>query len=511
MTTELPGLRPVGTLRGPVRGRPGTQSRFGIGFEGLDRRLFEPDRVYPWLGELGAGWARVQSGWSRCEREPGVYDFGWLDEIVDALAQRGVRTLMSLTFGNQLYSPEAPHESAVGYTPVHAGEAAVRAWQAYVAALVAHLRGRVNHWEVWNEPNIPQFWAPEREDGRDYSRLVEATADAVRRVDPEAFIVGGAQSQIDPMFLQECLEAGMAEHIDAFSFHPYQAVPEHDLRMMHDLGRGLLDRYSPGRRIELWQGEAGCPSQAHGHNDDWLGLYSIDEDVQATWVARRLVADRLIGFDRAFYFHVVDLMAAEYRQSDGRARPPVLMGLLNGQTYEPKLSFEAYRRVAAVFDDETVPRPLLWRMEEPETPAPQRSEVLAAPHVGTFVRDGAPLVAYWVSTDPQQRAGPWQIEVEAWWDRELTLRRPVVVDVVSGRVYAVDRSAPVQPPTLGPVLGERFSLPIADRPLILTDLDVLDVRLQDAHPESADPLGSLRALRYPRRRDPSSLSARGSG
>ena len=60
--------------------------RLGIGFEKLDRAVFEPERAYEKLGEIGIKWVRLQSGWARTEKEPGVYDFTWLDDIVDNLS-----------------------------------------------------------------------------------------------------------------------------------------------------------------------------------------------------------------------------------------------------------------------------------------------------------------------------------------------------------------------------------------------------------------------------------------
>jgi hypothetical protein len=56
----------------------------GIGFETLDRKFFDPKPTYEPLEKLGIKWARVQTGWSRCETTKGKYDFAWLDEIVDA-------------------------------------------------------------------------------------------------------------------------------------------------------------------------------------------------------------------------------------------------------------------------------------------------------------------------------------------------------------------------------------------------------------------------------------------
>ena len=49
------------------------KSYVSIGFECLDRELFNPDKCYDLLAESGVKHARVQTGWIRCEKEKGVY------------------------------------------------------------------------------------------------------------------------------------------------------------------------------------------------------------------------------------------------------------------------------------------------------------------------------------------------------------------------------------------------------------------------------------------------------
>ena len=46
-----------------------------------------------YLGPLGAKQVRLQGGWAKCEREPGVYEFAWLDAIVDDVLASGRRSL----------------------------------------------------------------------------------------------------------------------------------------------------------------------------------------------------------------------------------------------------------------------------------------------------------------------------------------------------------------------------------------------------------------------------------
>ena len=56
------------------------RSILGVGFETLDRDTFDPRKTIPFLAESGVKFARCQTGWMKCEKVPGQYDFTWLDE-----------------------------------------------------------------------------------------------------------------------------------------------------------------------------------------------------------------------------------------------------------------------------------------------------------------------------------------------------------------------------------------------------------------------------------------------
>ena len=91
-------------------------SRFSVGFETLDRKMFTPSKCYKPLADLGVKRARLQTGWNRCETVKGEYDFSWLDESVDALLALGVQPWFNVGYGNKLYMPGAP-DAAVGHIP----------------------------------------------------------------------------------------------------------------------------------------------------------------------------------------------------------------------------------------------------------------------------------------------------------------------------------------------------------------------------------------------------------
>ena len=96
-------LKKIGRIT-PKRSLDIKESKLGIGFEKLDRNVFDPEKAYDKLALVGVKWVRIQSGWQRTERVKGQYDFGWIDTVVDNLIERGMRPWICLCYGNELYN-----------------------------------------------------------------------------------------------------------------------------------------------------------------------------------------------------------------------------------------------------------------------------------------------------------------------------------------------------------------------------------------------------------------------
>jgi hypothetical protein len=86
----------------------------------------------------------------------------------------------------------------------------------------------VRAWEIWNEENTPGFWAP-APNAAGYVALLDATATAIRSVDPGAFIVSGGltatltlKGAVDTrLFLEQMCALGANRVVDAVGYHPY--------------------------------------------------------------------------------------------------------------------------------------------------------------------------------------------------------------------------------------------------------------------------------------------------
>ncbi len=80
----------------PIHSEIGMESWWSVGCETLDRDYSKFDNYKQYVGQTGVGYARIQSGWAKCEPEKGKYDFAWLDNIVDGLIEQGVKPWVCL-------------------------------------------------------------------------------------------------------------------------------------------------------------------------------------------------------------------------------------------------------------------------------------------------------------------------------------------------------------------------------------------------------------------------------
>ncbi|MGW0941129.1 GH39 family glycosyl hydrolase [Streptomyces sp. NPDC002623] len=184
------------------------------------------------------------------------HSFTYVDQVVDAYLAAGLRPFLELGF--------MPSELASGTQTVFWWRGNVtpprshREWADLVRATLAHLVDRygldeVRSWpiEVWNEPNLIDFW--QDADEQAYHRLYEVTAHAVKEVDAGLQVGGPAISPGADDWLDRFAE--FAEHrdvpVDFVSKHAYTSGPaQHVPFGVHQTlapAFGLLDQFATPR------------------------------------------------------------------------------------------------------------------------------------------------------------------------------------------------------------------------------------------------------------------------
>jgi len=459
----------------PVPSHLVKSSPIGLGFEKLDRGVFDPEKAYDKVAALGVKWIRIQSGWARTETRKGAYDFAWLDSIVDNLLRRGLTPWMCLCYGNGLYTPEAAKVfGAVGCPPIKTAEER-EAWHAYVAALTAHYKGRVAWYEVWNEPDGVWCWK-HGPDGKEYGEFVKATAAAARSGDAQAKIIGGSTCLRDLAWLNDVLATGAGACMDALTYHSY-SPDEQDSFARIDALRALCRAYTP--KMKLIQGETGTQSRSDGAGALRGGAWTPHR--QAKFLARHMMADLLDDVMFASYFSCMDMIEAlngtvgdkssylDYGYFGVLGADFDENGVATG-AYTPKLAYRTLQAIAAIFRDDFTRSDLpidfrgrssgrILRNEDPG------KEILSG---GYRKPDGSCAFVYWKPTDLMTTG----------FESTLTLEAAAIpgearlIDLLDGSVYAFPEGM-----VDGNGRGHRLfkNIPLRDYPLILTFGDFAEI------------------------------------
>ena len=204
------------------------------------------------IDQLGVRWGRNSIWWNAIYRQQGKYDWKKADSVISYFRKNRIQLLGILNSST---------DPLTGRPPVT--EKGRQAFGEYVYELVNRYKDTVQHWEVWNEPNIPHFWQFEPNPDQ-YMELLKTTSKAVKRADSNAKVVGGVTSGTDLDFIEAILKRGAADQMDIVCVHPYQVnAPgiSHPADQLHKTPalRKLLNRYG-GEEIAIWMSECGWPT-----------------------------------------------------------------------------------------------------------------------------------------------------------------------------------------------------------------------------------------------------------
>lgn len=401
---EAPPLKQVGVIKLDAGLR--TQ-RWSIGCECLDRDMADFSQYGSYVGQLGVANARIQSGWAKTEKVKGEYDFAWLDEIVDGLLAQNIQPWMCLCYGNPLYGSGLTLGNAI---PSDA--AILKAWEKYVRATVEHFKGRIQCYEVWNEPNISvNKGHPER-----YVKLLKATYPVIRKADPEARIAAFALASLDYPFIDSALKSLPKGSFDIVTLHKYFENPDegdYDFRLLTE----RIHAFDPS--VKVIMGESGCPSELGW--DHALKYNEWTEYSQAKVVLRRMACDFALGQPSSI-FTMVDLVYPDFRQSFG-----LLCTSLKGRVIYKKPSFYAVRNMAGILKDSIEP----YHVEAADSTG-RTIKYIGLEKGGKCIG----VMMYFSDEIPSSQLNWTRVKVTL---KGLAFKDPVLVEPVTGRVFALDR------------------------------------------------------------------------
>lgn len=322
---------------------------FGLTINGIGGHV-------PWP-EFGFAGVRLWGAiyWAEINSAPGIYDWSRFDEILVAAQRNQVDVVFNLAFTPR-WAASVPDAAPAFSRGASSPPSDIRHWEAFITAALQRAAGRIRYWEIWNEPEDPNYYSG---DVATMIRLQQRAYEIIKDSDPSLQV-------ITPSFIgtadgfrwqAEFLAAGGGKYADIIGFHGYwdDPKPEALIPIMVRL-KTLLEQHGLAGK-PLWDTEAGWPATLN------------DQDLQAAFVARSYLLRWLYGVDR-FYWYAYEGGGASF-----------------GKLWDAKLGLlragHAYR---------TVQRWLVGAM--PSGPVDQNGGVWSLP---LDLQDGRSALAVWMT------------------------------------------------------------------------------------------------------------------
>lgn len=416
------------------------------------------DSLVESASSLGVKWVRLSVNWSNVVDTAGNYHWSKVDQIVNGLYHKKINIALCINGGHKRYT-----NSKAPVTPEE-----IQHWRQFAKTLVGRYREKVEHWELWNEPNTVWFWKP-YPNATHYVNLMKEFHTIIKAIDPEGKIVGGSLARLDMVFADSLFKQGFGNYIDAFTYHPYNEIPEATIQSVrvsvktplwytesdHSVFRlkELIDSVNPA--IRVWQGECGYPSQ--DNSSGWMGNGPWSPTIQAKWLLRRMLVDLSYNADVINYFSMVEYTTGgNVDEGKGKLNSK---GLLQLEKLTTKPAYYAYQNLISVLNG-------------PLKAALSTHYSIKINNEGSFygVRSknikfldidngtGARLLAYWIVWKMQDRTTDASISLTT----EKPFIKPVLINLLTGKVNKIHFEN-------DGIEQHLLNVPLGDYPFIITE------------------------------------------
>lgn len=224
--TATPAPAPVVVAPAPSGG-----GGFGYGIQAHMIHNGQAGQVMAMINGMGFNWVKQQVEWKLFEPSKGDYQFGAIDELVNAANAAGINVMLSVVKAPVWARPASADLSVEG-PPANPQDFAD-----FLGAMAAHYAGRVQAYEVWNEQNLHYEWGNEDISPARYMDLLRPAYAAIKANDPNAKVISGALTPTgapapwamdDFAYLEGMYQNGLARYADGIGAHPsgYNVSPD---------------------------------------------------------------------------------------------------------------------------------------------------------------------------------------------------------------------------------------------------------------------------------------------
>ena len=231
----------------------------------------------------GFNWARERIRWSEVQPERETLHWGRYDTSADAAAENQIQ-VYQIFHDTPGWAREDPNYRRIADD--------LRDVYRFAREAASHFRGRVQAWEVWNEPDIKVFGL---DPGDAFAAHTKAAALGFRAGDPDTLVLMPSLAHGPGKFAEQLFTNGAIAYCDLYNYHIYAPPSAYAERAQAHFE--LMARYGYAG-MTTWLTEAGIRLE---HTSDEQ-LTSDDQLRQAEFVPKSYVASLASGVDKHFFF-----------------------------------------------------------------------------------------------------------------------------------------------------------------------------------------------------------------
>ncbi|MDB5164175.1 MAG: hypothetical protein JWS12_793 [Candidatus Saccharibacteria bacterium] len=174
---------------------------------------------------MGVRWLRADFSWSVLQPSPTSYNLAKQDRFVNAAYARGLKVLGIID-----YTPQWATLGGSSSDKTEPADDKLDDYANFAGTLASRYKGKVDAWEIWNEPNGKTFWSPKPNPVK-YTAMLKLAYTSIHAANSSATVMtGGPQAAYtDPVaatispidWLSAIYSNGGKGYFDAVAWHPY--------------------------------------------------------------------------------------------------------------------------------------------------------------------------------------------------------------------------------------------------------------------------------------------------
>jgi hypothetical protein len=189
------------------------------------------DRDLDKVQEAGFRWVKQEFAWREIEPvQKGDFDWSRTDRIMDQIDAHGLKVIIRL--GVQ------PQWAGGGYPEIGPPNN-LQDFTDFVTAVATRYKGRIDAYQIWNEPNLAREWGNRPPNAAEYTQMLKVSYEAIKAIDPYPIVISAGLAPTtrnddvarpDLYYIQEMYDAGAGPYFDALGAHGagYASPPDKD-------------------------------------------------------------------------------------------------------------------------------------------------------------------------------------------------------------------------------------------------------------------------------------------